>query len=183
MSIQKIIQESINGNPLEMKEALQEELRARVAEAIAAKMEEVDLDESFEEGDKVHFEDEYGQKLHGHITKPFSGKKNGAKHAEVKLAGGMGTKMHVPHGQLKKMDESFDLSDLTLEEIEDFMESAEFDQLDEISKKTLGSYAAKARANRGSGKDREKGISMAVRKSTPSAENPYDRGPRVRATE
>jgi hypothetical protein len=57
------------------------------------------------------------------------------------------------------------------------------ESLNEVSKKTLGSYADKARAQRGAGKDREKGISMAVRKSTASAENPYDRGPRVRATE
>lgn len=48
MSIQKIIQESINKNPLEVKEALAEELRNRVAEALAAKMEEVDLDEAVE---------------------------------------------------------------------------------------------------------------------------------------
>jgi hypothetical protein len=47
MSIQKVIQESIAGNPLEMKEALSEELRNRVAEAIAAKMEETDLEENF----------------------------------------------------------------------------------------------------------------------------------------
>jgi hypothetical protein len=63
-------------------------------------------------------------------------------------------------------------------------EEVELDEsLNEVSKKTLGSYADKARAQRGAGKDREKGISMAVRKSTASAENPYDRGPRVRATE
>ena len=42
MSIQKIIQESINNKPLEMKEAFAEELRNRVAEALAAKMEEVE---------------------------------------------------------------------------------------------------------------------------------------------
>lgn len=46
MSIQKIIQESINKNPLKVKEALAEELRNRVAEALTAKMEEFDqLDE------------------------------------------------------------------------------------------------------------------------------------------
>jgi hypothetical protein len=84
---------------------------------------------------------------------------------------------------VKPIKESFDLSDYTVEELEDFMESAEFDQLDEISKKTLGSYVVKARANRGSGRDREKGITMAVRKSLPSVENPYDPGPRVMATE
>lgn len=42
MSTQRIIQESINKNPLGLKEALEEELRARVAEAISAKMEEVE---------------------------------------------------------------------------------------------------------------------------------------------
>jgi hypothetical protein len=40
MSIQKIIQESIHGNPLEMKEALAEELRSRIALALEAKMNE-----------------------------------------------------------------------------------------------------------------------------------------------
>lgn len=37
-----------------------------------------------------------------------------------------------------------DLSDFSVEEWEEFMESAEYDQLDEISKKTLGSYVKKA---------------------------------------
>ena len=55
MSIQKIIQESINGNPLEMKEALAEELRDRIRLALEAKMdedmkEEVELDESWSDG-------------------------------------------------------------------------------------------------------------------------------------
>jgi hypothetical protein len=42
MSVQKIIQEAVNENPLGLKEALEEELRARVSEAIAVKMEETD---------------------------------------------------------------------------------------------------------------------------------------------
>ena len=45
MSVQKIIQESINMNPLEMKEAIAEELRARVALALEAKMKDDDEDE------------------------------------------------------------------------------------------------------------------------------------------
>lgn len=44
----------------------------------------------------------------------------------------------------KLAKEEFDLSDLTLEELEGFMESAEFDQLDELDKKTLASYVKKA---------------------------------------
>ena len=45
MSIQKLIQESIAGNPLEMKEALVEELKSRISEALAAKMEEAKVDD------------------------------------------------------------------------------------------------------------------------------------------
>jgi hypothetical protein len=52
MSIQKIIQESINGNPLEMKEALAEELRDRIRLALEAKMNE-DVSEEVEELDEL----------------------------------------------------------------------------------------------------------------------------------
>jgi hypothetical protein len=55
MSIQKIIQESINGNPLEMKEALAEELRNRVRLALEAKMKD---DEEDSNGDDSSDEDE-----------------------------------------------------------------------------------------------------------------------------
>lgn len=40
--------------------------------------------------------------------------------------------------------ESFDISDYTVEEIKDFIMSEEFDQLDELSKATLGSYIKKS---------------------------------------
>lgn len=74
MSIQKIIQESINKNPLEVKEALAEELRNRVAEAIAAKMEEVDLDEavSFKKTDSGDHHIHFNGKPVGKITKTSS---------------------------------------------------------------------------------------------------------------
>lgn len=60
MSVQKIIQESINGNPLEMKEALAEELRARVALALEAKMskDEEEDDSSDSEEDNEDEEEE-----------------------------------------------------------------------------------------------------------------------------
>ena len=45
MSIQKLIQESIAGNPLEMKEALAEELRSRIALALEAKMKDDEKDD------------------------------------------------------------------------------------------------------------------------------------------
>lgn len=49
MPIQQIIQESINKNPLGLKEALEEELRARIALALEAKLE---LDEITKTGMK-----------------------------------------------------------------------------------------------------------------------------------
>ena len=45
----------------------------------------------------------------------------------------------------KLTKEEFTLEDFSLEEIEDFMMSEDFDQLDELSKKTLGSYVDKAK--------------------------------------
>lgn len=44
----------------------------------------------------------------------------------------------------KSVKEELDLEDYTLEELEDFMVSEDFEQLDELSKKTLGSYVKKA---------------------------------------
>jgi hypothetical protein len=93
MSIQKIIQESINGNPLEMKEAIQEELRARVAETIAAKMsdDEEDEDENDEE-DEDHMKealaapsDAYLKQLHINYKDKSSLSKKDAKGASQEL--------------------------------------------------------------------------------------------------
>ena len=50
-------------------------------------------------------------------------------------------------GKLTK--ESFDIEDYSVEELEDFMMSEEFEQLDELSKKTLGSYINKAHSDTG----------------------------------
>jgi hypothetical protein len=84
-------------------------------------------------------------------------------------------------GKLTK--EEFALEDYSIEELEDFMMSEEFEQLDELSKKTLGSYVKKATTNAiisgealGKGEKwsksgqiaskREKGIGKAVDKMT-----------------
>jgi hypothetical protein len=83
MSVQKILKESIEKNPLSLKEAFVEELHSRLGIALEAKM--------------------YGE-------------------------------------EVEQFEESFDLSDLTLEELEDFMVSEEFKQLDEISVEKLDNY-------------------------------------------
>ena len=87
MSVQKILQESIEKNPLNLKEAFVEELRARLGLALEAKM--------------------YGE-------------------------------------EVEQVEESVELSDLTLEELEDFMVSEEFKQLDEISTSKLARYMKRA---------------------------------------
>lgn len=46
------------------------------------------------------------------------------------------------------IDEEFDLSEYTLEEIQEFMESEEFDSLDELSQNTLANYYQKAIGDR-----------------------------------
>lgn len=97
MSVQKILQESIEKNPLNLKEAFVEELRARLGLALEAKM----------QGNKKDEEDE-------------DDKEKDEKH------------------------ESFDLSDFTVEELEDFMMSEEFKQLDEISTSKLARYMKRA---------------------------------------
>ncbi len=58
MSIEKIIRESINGNPVEMKEALAEELRARVALALEAKMSDDEEEEEDSSDSNEDNEDE-----------------------------------------------------------------------------------------------------------------------------
>ena len=130
MSVKRIIQESIDKNPLGVKEALEEALQDRVRAALEEKykkmaMESDEDDEDDEDDDDEDDEDE-------------------------------------------DMDESFDLSDYTVEELEDFMVSEDFDQLDEISKKTLASYVKKAG---GAGKE---GLAHAV-KSQMSAADSGDR--------
>jgi hypothetical protein len=61
MSIQKIIQESINGNPLEMKEILESELRDRIRLALEAKMSDDEEDED-EDDDEDEEDDEEDKK-------------------------------------------------------------------------------------------------------------------------
>jgi hypothetical protein len=181
MSIKQIIQESVNRNPLGLKEALEEELRGRVALAIEAKMSEMhedededDMDESFDLSDLTLEEledfmmsedfdqlDEISQeKLRNYHAAAGSDRQK----AKATVQKTMDMKKPSPSTVNKasdaykrfqkrgkamtmaanKMKESFDLSDYTLEELEDFMMSEDFDQLDEISKKTLASYVKKS---------------------------------------
>jgi hypothetical protein len=138
MSIQKIIQESINGKPLEMKEAFAEELRNRVAEALAAKMEEVELDESdavvthkwysvkhWKDGSD-HF-DNLDDHLHGHEYKHAALGNTSRKRPDHHIGIPVKAKSAIAYMEkhAKPVNESVE-------------------QIDEISKATLGSYIKKA---------------------------------------
>jgi hypothetical protein len=92
--VKQLIKEAMDKNPIGLKEALQEELRNRIALALEAKMDHSDEDD---------YEDE---------------------------------------------EDDLDEETFTLEELEDFMESAEFDQLDEISKQKMGQYIKRAHADK-----------------------------------
>jgi hypothetical protein len=73
MSVQKIIQESLNRNPLEMKEALAEELRTRVAAALESKInesnDEDDDDDDEDEDDEEELDEVSGAKLGSYMVK------------------------------------------------------------------------------------------------------------------
>lgn len=120
--LKNILQESMNGNALGLKEALQEELKARVAIALSNKISE---SEEFNDGDRVSWEDpDWGSKHTGTIKYAKGMKHKGSRHAIVSVDNSGGTDVRVNHHYLKKIDES--------------------EELDEISKKTLGSYINKA---------------------------------------
>lgn len=106
MSVREIIQHSLEKNPLAMKEALEEEMKVRVAAAIEEKMLAA-MSEAADEDDDDEDDDDDDD-----------------------------------------MDESLDLSDYTVEELEDFMVSEDFDQLDEISKEKMGQYIKRAHADK-----------------------------------
>lgn len=61
MSIQRIIQEAINKNPHDLKEALEEELRSRIALALEAKMSD-EKDDDEEDDDSSEEDDEEDMK-------------------------------------------------------------------------------------------------------------------------
>jgi hypothetical protein len=117
MSVKQIIQESIEKNPLGLKEALQEELsnRVRLALALEARMSELDEDTGFSSAiDKAESSRQAALKRAAKMVKKGFSHESAAKSHDVSLK---------------------DLKTHLGEEVE---------ELDEISKNTLGSYVKKA---------------------------------------
>jgi len=88
-------------------------------------------DKAGKTGNQIVFTHQDANRLHNQI------KKSGGKVTHHALM--FGTK----EGEKKALSEDFALEDYSVEELEDFMMSEEFEQLDELSKKTLGSYVKK----------------------------------------
>jgi hypothetical protein len=176
MSIEKIIQESVNKNPLAMKEALEEELRSRVALALEAKMSESDDEDEDDEDDEDEDDEDMDESfdlsedtMHADIDH-MGGHDAMAKKHNISLA----THKHGTYAVGKKKDlqkylvhhYDGDHGEAKGNHPEVFKES--FDQLDELDKKTLASYVKKAG---GAGKE---GLAHAV-KSQMSAADSGDR--------
>jgi hypothetical protein len=188
--VKQLIKEAMDKNPIGLKEALQEELRNRIALALEAKMdhsdeddyedEEDDLDdytveeleESVEELKKHHVSDishfdkypdsdraldhHYSKMTRLHRSAQSAAKKAGnhdlaRAHSNAAnshhSARGTGS-VHAFNSAIKSTKKTFATEDYTVEELEDFMESAEFDQLDEISKQKMGQYIKRAHADK-----------------------------------
>lgn len=133
MSVQKIIQESISENPLGLKEAIAEELRSRVAEALSAKMEEaVELDE---------------------ISKNTLGRyvKAASTDAARKTSERDSVDRDYPNrsfqdrlGHKKELGKKLNQRRVGISKAVDRLAKEEVEQIDELDKKTLGSYVTKA---------------------------------------
>jgi hypothetical protein len=135
MSIQKLIQESLNRNPLEMKEALAGELRSRVALALESKISE-DLDESEVQLGEAKINDRVrihkpGKDYHGYVgtigeirKRTYGSMKPSYTVDYYKPGDDHRYSVSLDRSEFKKhVKESFDLSDYTVEELEDFMVS------------------------------------------------------------
>jgi hypothetical protein len=171
MTIQRIIQESINKNPLDLKEALTEELRGRIRLALEAKMSD-DEDDGDDEDDDDQLDEISKKTVVSYLTKSLKSQDDAQGDRSFKDAA-PGFKPKDPRTYSKrgrgisqgvskivgtariKATESFDLSDYTVEEDEEYEEDDDssededikkesVEQLDELSPKTLQSYTKKA---------------------------------------
>ena len=175
MSVERIIEESINKNPLGLKEAFIETLKQRVDEAIQSKIDEAS-EEITEAGlaithgkptsvSKQHSNSMRATVSSGNLKpkqKPLSTKSSGSlkpiKHESVELEEGkyveralaqINSRLGTSYKSAKEMPDTHKNAVYALakqhnkNDIEK-MKKEEVEQIDEISKSTLGSYATKA---------------------------------------
>jgi hypothetical protein len=142
MTIQRIIQEAINKNPRDLKEALTEELRGRIRLALEAKMsddeDEEDMKEEAEELDELSKDTvrnyynkagEQGRDITGKMMVGGGDWSKDGKDTETlkKRAAGRAMALKRRSGEVKMSEEA--------------------EELDELKKSTLASYVSKAADN------------------------------------
>lgn len=120
--VKQIIKEAMEKNPIGLKEAVEAELAERLQIALEAKR------KSYKEEDEHDHDDDDDEQIDEDSTNYTLW--------DVNIGN------NYKNGIIVK--ESVDLSELTLEELKDFIESTEFDQLDEISKKLARNYYRKS---------------------------------------
>lgn len=138
--VKQIIKEAMEKNPIGLKEAVEAELRTRVTLALEAKMKKEDeheddmdddLDENFKSGDKVSFEDEYGQMVTGKYHR-YLGKNKG----HVKIAGG--TDVNVHHSRLNNESNNLEESSL-IAKADQLVKKGDADNMSQALQKVINS--------------------------------------------
>jgi len=124
----------ISGRATDIESAFQEAIKDKISIAMEDKRNYMAQSMFKESADAYELHDP----KHPHFVK---------NHTKWKKSNPNGTTSEfISHMKTKRfnVDEELTLEDYSLEEIEDFMMSEEFEQLDELSKATLGSYVKKA---------------------------------------
>jgi hypothetical protein len=162
MSVQKIIQEAINKNPHDLKEALQEELRSRIALALEAKMsdekdddeeDDEEDDDSSEEDDEEDMKEEAEQ-----IDERWADNDHGWGDPLDFRSGSTTDPSKIPNWKAKTEKGKKAIAAKNVPDLKRDIKSAlgkhvkpnlpeEAEQIDELKKSTLASYVSKAADN------------------------------------
>lgn len=106
-----------------------------------------DLIDAIQAGDSVAIEQAFQQEMANRIADRLDDMRvEVAKNMFNEAACSKMKKEEMTEEEDAEVDEELTLEDYSIEELEEFMVSEEFEQLDEISGKVLGSYIQKARA-------------------------------------
>lgn len=166
MSTRDLVNAIVAGDSEAAQVAFESEMMSRIADRLdnmkqdvaqtMFKAEEVDLDEeATPTGIKIYHTDPSGNET---WTKSPTAKMAAQHEKDLKKAGHKITHRAVMYGKEEgekvavkeevEQDLELNLEDFTVEELEDFMVSEDFEQLDELSKATLGRYIKKAGQHR-----------------------------------
>ena len=154
MSIQKIIQESINGNPLEMKEALAEELRNRIALALEAKMSDDEDDNGDDSSDEDNEDDDEDEDMKKEEVEQIDELKKSTLASYVSKAADNAAMHGIKYGEKKAQSDEMDRM------MNRHMSYADKDKVRQIMKTT----SSDVDAPREKAAKRLKGIDLAVKK-------------------